>query len=338
MRAIAVGLAAALGFYFLNIIPGALAFFLGLGAATLTGFVGAGFDPQQFIQNTGLQVNEVFRQVLPAGTELKLPIPAAMSRPKTVQDVQRNLRAAGLENCSLIVGIDFTKSNMEQGYATYHGRSNLHSLEWAKEGKLNPYQTVLSIIGETLAGLDDDGVIPAYYFGDTTTRDHSVKPLAATPPKGFEELSKQYTDAIAEVKMDGPTSFGPLIDRACEIVHESGYEFHILLIVTDGAVNDRNNETMKAIVKAAADYPLAIIAVGVGDGPWTEMTTFDDELPERRFDNFTFVNYEQIRRKYDSSDVVFAEEALRETPAQYKFARAKGLLGQRRTAPSHRRR
>ena len=86
----------------------------------------------------------------------------------------------------------------------------------------------------------------------------------------------------AAVQLSGPTSFAAVIRQAIEVVRSTN-EYHILLIVADGQV-DQVEDTANAIVEAS-EYPLSIVAIGVGDGPWDLMETFDDELAQRKFDN-----------------------------------------------------
>ena len=42
---------------------------------------------------------------------------------------------------------------------------------------INSLLQVISILGETLEPFDDDGVIPAYGFGDFITKDKDIFPL-----------------------------------------------------------------------------------------------------------------------------------------------------------------
>jgi len=67
--------------------------------------------------------------------------------------------------------------------------------------------------------------------------------------------------------------------------------------------------------------------VGVGDGPWDMMEKFDDDLRERRFDNFHFVDFQQMSQyPKEVRETAFATHALMEVPQQYRTIKKMGLL------------
>lgn len=240
----------------------------------------------------------------------------------TFEEVSAALRKAGLESSQLIVGVDFTKSNTWTGKRTFQGR-NLHSLETGT----NPYFEVLASVAKVLRDFDDDNLIPAYGFGDARTKNRGVFSFQPgdAPCDGLDNCLARYAAIAKTVDLAGPTNFAPLIRQAIELVRKTG-EYHILVMVADGQV-DQVQDTADAIVEASS-YPLSIVMVGVGDGPWDMMETFDDELPTRRFDNFQFVDYAEICRKYpkEKRDTAFAVHALMEVPDQYKAVKQLGLL------------
>ncbi|XP_064942535.1 E3 ubiquitin-protein ligase RGLG3-like isoform X1 [Musa acuminata AAA Group] len=238
------------------------------------------------------------------------------------------LRESGLESSNLILGIDFTKSNEWTGRNSF-GRRSLHAIG----GTPNPYEQAITIIGHTLSPFDEDNLIPCYGFGDTSTRDQSVFSFYPDnrPCHGFEEALARYRDIVPHLKLSGPTSFAPVIQASIDIVKKSNWQYHVLVIIADGQVarnsdvpqgrlSPQEGATMKAIVDASF-FPLSIIMVGVGDGPWDTMEHFDDCIPERRFDNFQFVNFTNImsaKMEMSKKEAAFALAALMEIPFQYK--------------------
>lgn len=96
--------------------------------------------------------------------------------------------------------------------------------------------------------------------------------------------------------------------------------FHILFIIADGKISDENeNESIQAIIDAS-QYPLSIVVIGVGDGPWNTMIKFDNRLcAMSKFDNFQFVDFHQAIKNSKTPEQAFALKAFMELPEQYKF-------------------
>lgn len=239
---------------------------------------------------------------------------------KSIEEVQQHLIKNGMESSNLVLGIDYTKSNLYTGEKTFNGKS-LHDCT-----VVNPYMEVISVIGRTLERFDDDRIIPAFGFGDIFTTNLKVFPFYPNKEAiGFEEVLQRYKEITPEIKLSGPTNFAPLIDKCIEIVKANNFGFHILLIITDGQVTNER-ETSRAIVEAT-NYPISIVCVGVGDGPWEAMHEFDDKLPKRRFDNFHFVEFHKLKKKYiENFDAAFALNAMMEVPEQYQLIKRLGLL------------
>ncbi|BFU21289.1 copine, putative [Entamoeba histolytica HM-1:IMSS-B] len=239
----------------------------------------------------------------------------------SVEDLQAALQKAGLESSNLIVGIDFTASNTSSGKRTYG--KNMHTID---ESDPNPYIKVMEIMGKTLEKFDDDRLIPVFGFGDSKTGDRSVFDLSpeSKPFLGMAAAVERYKVVASKVDLSGPTSFAPLIKKAIEIVKETK-QYHILIIICDGQVSDVGPN--RRAIEEASKYPLSIICIGVGDGPFGEMENFDDNVKKAKFDNFNFVNYYKVCEGHvENPEVAFACAAMNEIPEQYAYIKELGYL------------
>ncbi|KAL3721416.1 hypothetical protein ACJRO7_033847 [Eucalyptus globulus] len=261
----------------------------------------------------------------------------------SLDQVTTALREAGLESSNLILGIDFTKSNEWSGRYSF-GRRSLHAIGDTP----NPYEQAISIIGRTLSPLDEDEEIPCFGFGDASTHDQSVFSFYSDHRscRGFEEVLARYREIVPHLKLSGPTSFAPIIEAAIDIVARSNGLYHVLVIIADGQVtrspelppgrlSPQEQATINSIV-AASQYPLSIIFVGVGDGPWDAMKQFDDNIPHRAFDNFQFVDFTKIMSENtDTSkkETAFALAALMEIPLQYRATQSISHVKEAVTGP-----
>ncbi|XP_010528723.1 PREDICTED: E3 ubiquitin-protein ligase RGLG2-like [Tarenaya hassleriana] len=249
-----------------------------------------------------------------------------------IEQVVEALALAGLESCKLIVGIDFTRSNQWTGAESFGGRS-LHAIGFQP----NPYEQVITTIGKTLGVFSNDNLIPCYGFGDASTRDRNV--FSFYPDgrscNGFEEVLSRYREIVPHIKFSGPTSFAPIIEMAMAVVDQDIGKFHVLVIIADGQVTEgvdirvvSPQETMTHhAINQARFFPLSIILVGVGDGPW-ELEEFCN-TPYPYGAPFNFVDFTEIMSKnveQNQKEAEFVHSALMELPLRYKAFLERDML------------
>lgn len=288
---------------------------------------------------------------------------------ESMPELTKALREAGLEKCNLLVAIDFTKSNTWQGEKTFGGKCLHHIFQGNTEGvyelvegeesnlpggshiyvdeqKLpqNPYQRVLKTIQKPLNEFDEDKRIPTCIFGHVRNqRDAYVCEIHDSPHSpdkgkgchGLEGVLAAYETAVKEYGFSGGTFFSPVLHWAQKKVEESKNEYHILVILGDGNIEDMK-ETQGKLAEICQQSPLSIVFVGVGDGSdpndkndkWIKMRVLDDQ-PTGDCDIWQSVYLANIQDQLDKSkhpDVELATMMLMEIPQQYLYFQKRGLI------------
>ncbi|KAJ6821825.1 protein BONZAI 3 [Iris pallida] len=183
---------------------------------------------------------------------------------------------------NFMVAVDFTASN-----GNPREPSSLHYID--PSGRLNSYQQAILGVGEVIQFYDSDRRFPAWGFGGklpdglvshcfNLNGNHNSYEVV-----GIEGIMAAYSTALHTVTLFGPTLFAPVIQKAAEIATDSlqysRNKYFVLLIMTDGVINDFQ-ETIDALVKAS-DLPLSFLIVGVGNADFTNMQVLDADNGKR---------------------------------------------------------
>ena len=222
---------------------------------------------------------------------------------------------------ALSIGIDFTGSN---GHPLDDG--SLHSI---KDGKPNDYEKAIISCGSIVGYYDYDQLFPVYGFG-AIVNSSGKNESSMCFNLNFEEnpdihtidnVLKKYHECIEKERLtfSGPTEFAPLIKTVISRIDSSDlFEYHILMILTDGVIDDLQS-TIDALVEAS-ELPLSVIIVGIGKEDFKKMEILDgDEIPlvsstgkKRMRDLVQFVPFS----KYENDAKKLSMEVLAEIPRQ----------------------
>jgi hypothetical protein len=173
---------------------------------------------------------------------------------------------------NLVIGIDFTASN---GQASE--KNSLHSFNLNEP---NFYERAIQSCGQILSYYDYDKIFPVYGFGSCypgcNTVSHCFNLNLTDDPNiyGLENIIRTYKENVYKLNFSGPTYFSPLINNLINIVEMNKLQsndeiYYILLILTDGQINDMG-KTSDAIIKAAF-LPISIIIIGIGNADFSNM-------------------------------------------------------------------
>jgi len=177
----------------------------------------------------------------------------------------------------LMVAIDYTGSN---GHPY-----DPDSLHYRCGGdKPNQYQQAIMSIGQILTPYDSDNKYPVFGFGGSVHGKTShCFPLTFDPSNievtGVPGILQVYDASFNRVSLSGPTHFSDVIATATSLSSKPFTKdlqhYSILLIITDGVINDMQ-QTIKAVI-AAAEKPMSIIIVGVGGADFDKMDQLDSD-------------------------------------------------------------
>ena len=239
---------------------------------------------------------------------------------------------SGLE-VDLMVGIDFTLSNGE-----IHNKESLHYFDPNE----NQYLQAIKTVGKILEAYDTNKKISLIGFGASIMDAMPDRPshcfalngnIFDPEVYGLVGIIESYKRCLEFIKLSGPTKFHHLLQSLNELVefeqNNLMLKYHILLLITDGIINDFD-ETVDQIIRASS-LPISIIIVGVGDEDFSEMIELDADYRPlfskrlNRKQNRDIVQFVPFK-EYKDNLKELAKATLNEVPKQLTSFMASQLI------------
>eukprot|EP00172_Hildenbrandia_rubra_P002305 Plantae.Rhodophyta-Hildenbrandia_rubra.ctg306.p3 GENE.Plantae.Rhodophyta-Hildenbrandia_rubra.ctg306~~Plantae.Rhodophyta-Hildenbrandia_rubra.ctg306.p3 ORF type:complete len:301 (-),score=61.36 Plantae.Rhodophyta-Hildenbrandia_rubra.ctg306:4021-4812(-) len=178
------------------------------------------------------------------------------------------------------VAVDFTRSNKEP-----HDPASLHHMDQMGS---NMYTQAISAVGNVIAPYSPDNRFVALGFGaslppqNQVSHKFSMSAHADPHVSGVQGILQAYQKCLSSVQLSGPTHFTPIISHVMQLcrnrqqIGQNLQDYDVLLILTDGIVNDMSS-TIDAIIEASS-LPMSIIIVGIGNKEdWGKMHLLDGD-------------------------------------------------------------
>jgi len=221
---------------------------------------------------------------------------------------------------NLSIAIDFTASNLEP-----NDPKSLHYLS----SYYNQYEMAIKSCGNIIANYDYNKMFATYGFGGKFYGKNEVDhcfPLNGNENNpeifGIDGVLKTYREALTKTKLHGPTYFHHFIEKMNnkvkkQIDNKDFNTYHILMILTDGIIED-SDDTIDALIEASF-LPISVIIIGIGNADFTNMNILDaDDAPlsnDKQKSSRDLVQFVPFNN-YRNDPIKLAEEVLEEIPRQ----------------------
>ena len=183
------------------------------------------------------------------------------------------LLKAGL-NLDLSIAIDFTGSNGNPKCK--------NSLHFISNGFINNYEKAMRENIKIISMYNKSNKYNVYGFGaQLNGKFKDIFNINGNDDEsiiGIENIISKYKETVNSVYFAGPTLFAPVIKeikRKVEINYDNNFNYNILLIISDGYIDDIT-ETIDTIIEASK-FPISFIIIGVGDDVNYDMKRLNGE-------------------------------------------------------------